>query len=48
MDIIVCPICGCVLYPDDVVYKNDENEWVGCQNCISERQAIELTFEKYD
>ena len=48
MDIIVCPICGCVLYPDDIVYKNAENEWIGCQNCISEREAIELTFENYD
>ena len=48
MDIIVCPICGSVLYPDDIVYKDAENEYIGCQNCVSEREAIELTFENYD
>jgi len=48
MDIIVCPVCGSVLYPDDIVYKNAENEYIGCQNCITEREAIELTFENYD
>lgn len=48
MNIIVCPICGCVLYPDDKIYKSAENEYVGCQNCISERDAEELSFENYD
>lgn len=43
--IIVCPVCGCVLAPDDVVYKNAENEYIGCQECIESREAIELTFE---
>ena len=43
-----CPICGCVLAPDDVVYKNAENEYIGCQECIESREAIELTFENCD
>lgn len=47
-DIIICPICGCVLAPDDVVYKNAENEYIGCQECVDSREAIELTFENYD
>ena len=48
MDIIVCPICSSILYPDDIVYKNAENEYIGCQNCITEHEAVELTFENYD
>ena len=47
-DTIICPICGCVLAPDDTVYKNAENEYIGCQECIESREAIELTFENCD
>lgn len=45
MDIILCPICGCVLSEQDKIYKNVENEIIGCENCVSEREAIELTME---
>lgn len=48
MDIIVCLICGSILYPDDDIYKNVENEYIGCQNCIMQRKAEELRFENYD
>lgn len=48
MDIIVCPICSSILYPDDIIYKNAENECIGCQNCVTEHEAVELTFENYD
>lgn len=48
MDIIVCPICGSVLSPDDIVYKSAENEYIGCQECIDAREAIELTYENVD
>ena len=48
MDIIVCPICGSILYPDDDIYKNVENEYIGCQICIMQRKAEELRFENYD
>lgn len=48
MDIIVCPICGSVLYPADIIYKSVENEYIGCQNCIMQREAEELRFENYD
>lgn len=45
MDIILCPICGCVLDDRDKIYKDSENEIVGCENCISERMAEELRME---
>lgn len=48
MDVMICPVCGSVLYVDDTIYKNDENEFVGCQNCISARSAYELSLENYD
>ena len=48
MDIIVCPVCGSILYPDDYIYKSVENEYIGCQNCVTQHTADELCFENYD
>lgn len=45
MDIIICPICGCVLTPDATVYKNIENEYIGCEECVETREAIEIVIE---
>lgn len=35
-----CPVCG--EWVEDVVYVDNNNEVIGCENCVTERKPREM------